>query len=316
MHRLVWNEWIKIFSKAGTYVMIGLIVLGLLATGVLYKVYEDGSGADPNWKENLNAQIEQDKEDLRELPQTAESMKKFTEKEIAINQYRVGNDLPPESGNSGWTFIDDSTVFISFAGLFTIIIAAGIVAREFSSGTIKLLLIRPIKRYKILLSKYITVTLFGLLMLAVLFTVAAAAGFILFGTSDGSSVHLAYVNGEVIEQSMFLHLIKLFLLSSIDVLMVMTLAFMISSVFRNSSLAIGISIFLLLTGGNVTSLLASRYEWAKYILFANTNLMQYFDGVPMVEGMTLGFSVIMLIMYFIIFQLLAFWVFTKRDINA
>jgi ABC-2 type transport system permease protein len=160
------------------------------------------------------------------------------------------------------------------------------------------------------------VTLFGLLMLAVLFTVAAAAGFILFGTGDGSSVHLAYVNGKVIEQSMLLHLIKLFLLSSIDVLMVMTLAFMISSVFRNSSLAIGISIFLLLTGGNVTSLLASRYEWAKYILFANTNLMQYFDGVPMVEGMTLGFSVIMLIIYFIIFQLLAFWVFTKRDINA
>ena len=48
-----------------------------------------------------------------------------------------------------------------------------------------------------------------------------------------------------------------------------------------------------------------KFDWAKYILFANTDLMQYFEGIPMVEGMTLTFSIIMIVSYFILFQSLA-----------
>jgi ABC-2 type transport system permease protein len=59
-----------------------------------------------------------------------------------------------------------------------------------------------------------------------------------------------------------------------------------------------------------------KFTWAKYILFANTDLMQYFEGTPMVDGMTLSFSVIMLLVYFFIFQFLAFYVFKKRDVAA
>jgi ABC-2 type transport system permease protein len=98
--------------------------------------------------------------------------------------------------------------------------------------------------------------------------------------------------------------------------MLATMAFMISSVFRNSSLAIGISLVLMFTGGNITQLLALKFSWAKYILFANTNLMQYFEGTPMVEGMTITFSVVMILIYFIIFQVLAFGIFKKRDVAA
>ncbi|MEW8987770.1 MAG: ABC transporter permease, partial [Bacillus sp. (in: firmicutes)] len=63
-------------------------------------------------------------------------------------------------------------------------------------------------------------------------------------------------------------------------------------------------------------LLAVKYEWAKYILFANTNLMQYFEGRPMIEGMSLSFSVVMLFLYFCLFIGLAYYVFKKRDITA
>ena len=59
-----------------------------------------------------------------------------------------------------------------------------------------------------------------------------------------------------------------------------------------------------------------KFTWAKYILFANTDLMQYFEGIPMVNGMTLPFSIIMIIVYFILFQILAYTVFKKRDVAA
>jgi ABC-2 type transport system permease protein len=112
-------------------------------------------------------------------------------------------------------------------------------------------------------------------------------------------------------------LIKTYLLKTIDVVMMATMAFMISTVFRSSSLAIGISLFLLFVGGNATSLLALRFDWAKFSLFANTDLTQYTGFTPpLVDGMTMGFSITMLIIYFIIFQLLAFIVFNKRDVAA
>ncbi|EOR25613.1 ABC transporter permease YhcI [Niallia nealsonii AAU1] len=118
------------------------------------------------------------------------------------------------------------------------------------------------------------------------------------------------------EQSIFIHLIGFYGLNSISLIMLTTMAFMISSVFRNSSLAIGISIFLMFMGNTVTFLLANWFDWAKYLLFANTDLTQYFDGTPLVSGMTLFFSIIMLLVYFIVFIGLAFWVFKKRDVAA
>lgn len=316
MHKLIVNEWIKIFKRPGTFVMIGLLILGVITTGVLTKINDNKQTVNPKWEQQVKQEINQSQQQLKELPATAVNVKKDLERKVAINQYRLDHKIPPVQKATGWTFIKDSSALISFAGLFTIIIAAGIVASEFSWGTVKLLLIRPINRSKILLSKYMTVILFDLLLLAIIFVSSAILGFALFGTGDGSNVHLAYSNGHVVEQNMFLYLIKNYLLASIDVIMITTMAFMISAVFRNSSMAIGLSIFLLFMGGSLTTLISSKYDWAKYILFANTDLTQYFDGIPLVKGMTLGFSILMLLIYFFIFQILAFKVFTKRDVAA
>ncbi|KQL53445.1 hypothetical protein AN964_08020 [Heyndrickxia shackletonii] len=313
MLNLITNEWLKIFKRTGTYVMIALIIIGLIGMGAIQKIYLDKGKQNANWKTELSAQVQNDEKSLKGMPKIARSE---IQKKIDINKYRIEHNIPPQTKKTMYSFINESSALITFAGLFTIIIAAGIVASEFGWGTIKLLLIRPIKRSKILLSKYFTVLLFGILMTAVLFVGAALIGLILFGTGAGSNIHLAYANNHVVEQSMLWFLVKKFLLSSIDVLMLATMAFMISAVFRNSSLAIGISIFLLVMGSNVTMLLSMKFDWAKYILFANTDLMQYVDGTPMVKGMTLGFSITMLIIYFVIFQLLAFGVFTKRDVAA
>ncbi|GIN87053.1 hypothetical protein J6TS2_34390 [Heyndrickxia sporothermodurans] len=315
MLNLIKNEWIKIFKRAGSYVMIAFILLGVIGSGALTKYFEmkTEQSSSNNWKAELTAQIKEDEKEIKKVPEIA---KKQYKKDIEINKYRLEHNLAPSDKTTGYKFINDNKMFISFVGLFTIIVAAGIVASEFGWGTIKLLLIRPIKRTKILLSKYLTVVIFGIFMLGVLFVSSALIGFVLFGTGNGDNIHLAYMDGHVVEQNMIGYLIKTYLLSSLDVIMLTTMAFMISAVFRNSSLAIGISIFLLLMGANITQLISMKYDWAKYLLFANTDLTQYFDGVPLVKGMTLGFSIIMLLVYFVIFIALAFGVFTKRDVAA
>lgn len=318
MLNLVHNEWVKIFKQISTYIMIGLLVVLVMAAGALTK-YLDSKASEPksDWKQELTAENNALKQNMEGAKFVAPSLKEYTNRQIAINEYRIEHDLEPDRKSTVWTYLKDSADFISFAGLFVIIIAAGIVANEFSWGTIKILVVKPYKRWKILLAKYATVVLFLLLILAVLFISASIVGAILFGTGDAvKNVHLAYVDGVVKEQNLLFYMIKTYALNSLSVFLLATMAFMISAVFRISGLAIGVSIFLLLMGGTITNLLAAKFDWAKYSLFANTNLIQYIDGMPMVEGMTMTFSIIMMLVYFAIFHILAFGFFTKRDIAA
>lgn len=316
---LIQNEWMKIFRRPGTYVMIGLLLIMATVAGAFIKYQERGGSVPDNmeWKRGLQTQNESYQKQLDEMGETVpRDMKEQYQREIALNEYRIQHDISPNEEYSVWGFVSDTSQLIEFAGLFTIIIAGGIVASEFTWGTIKLLLIRPIKRVKILGAKYIAVILFGLMLLALLFGYSALLGSLLFGLPEKAIPYLYYYNGTVEEQSMGLHLIAYYGLKSINMLMLATMAFMISAVFRNSSLAIGLSLFLMFMGGQVTRLIAMKYDWAKYSLFANTDLLQYFEGVPMVQGMTLGFSIMIIFIYFLLFQVLAFYVFNKRDVSA
>jgi ABC-2 type transport system permease protein len=315
MFSLIQNEWIKLFKRPGTYVMIGLLLLMLSAFAAFTKYEENKQSEQPNWQQVVQGENAVYTKQLNDQPEMTTDQREYIEGQIAINEYRLTENIPIQTSEYMWSFVENASNFLQLAGLFMIIVAGGIVASEYMWGTVKLLLIRPISRSKILFSKYATVVLFGFSLISILFLFSVIIGAALFGLS-GESAHLAFVNGQVVEQNMLLYLMKMYVMKSVDVLMLATMAFMISSVFRSSSLAIGISLFLLFMGPNVTYLLSMRYDWAKYILFANTSLLQDESGVAMVEGMTAGFSITVLAVYFALFQLIAFFVFAKRDVAA
>ncbi|WP_462412336.1 ABC transporter permease [Neobacillus sp. Marseille-QA0830] len=316
MVNLLKNEWMKIFRRPGTYVMIALLIVITCVIALFFKSQEDtNNGAvDANWEQTLK---EENSALDRQMNQSQSKLERdYFKKQIAINHYRIEHHIPPREKYNVWSFVKDASELITLAGLFTIIVAASIVASEFNWGTIKLLLIRPINRMKILLSKYLTVLLYALFMLGILFVFSSILGTVMFGVPNNPQPYLNYYNGQVTEQNIVVHLLIYYGLNSISMVMLVTMAFMISSVFRNSSLAIGLSLFLLFTGEQVTTLLSFKFGWAKYILFANTDLMQYMEGTPLLEGMTMPFSILMLLIYFGLFLFVSFWVFKKRDVAA
>ena len=221
--------------------------------------------------------------------------------------------MPPEFGV--WGFVTEFSALIALVSLFVIIIAAGIVAGEFNTGTIKLLLIRPIKRWKVLLSKYIAVLLFAFVALILLFVASFVVGGILFSFKGFNQPYLRFTAGNVTEINMLWHIFITYAYACVNLLMMVTFAFMISAVFRNNTLAVGISLFLMFTGTMLVGLL-SKYSWVKYVLFANVNLTVYTDGTPIVKGMTMTFSLMVLAAYFIIFNVISWLVFSKRDVAA
>ncbi|QKG85194.1 ABC transporter permease [Kroppenstedtia pulmonis] len=318
--RLIQNENMKIYRRVGTWVMIGLLLLAALGQGVIMKHSATGTifgkGEVPDWKVSLekgNQALEKDLKD-KSLPA---NIKEDLKESYELNQYRLDNDIPPLNRYNLWGYMYETSYITSLITLFTIIIGATSVAGEFSWGTIKLLLIRSASRSKILLSKYVSILFFALTLLVILFLFSLLVGSVLYGFDNLNSPYLSYEKGEVIEKSMPVHVLSLYALKSVDLLMMVTFAFMISSVFRSSSLAIGLAIFLMFTGVQAVFIMSQLdLEWAKYILFANTDLSPYFDGKPMFKGMTLSFSVTVLAIYFALFNAISWLAFCKRDVAS
>ncbi len=311
---LVRNENMKLSHSISTWIMIGILVISTVAFGFVVR----GGGNEAlksDWKADITIQNKEIKKELSN-PEVSKREKDKLEKDLQTNEYRLKHDIQPIQGNSVLGFVEASSMLIFLISLFAIVMGGGIVANEFSGGTIKLLLIRPSKRWKILLSKYISVLGYTLFMLLVLLVVSFLIGGTLFSFKGAGTPFLTNVGGKITEVNMIAHIVEVYGLQCISLVMMVTLAFMISTVFRSSSMAIGIGVFLLTTAPLITQQLCGKFNWAKYILFANTNLDQYITGQPLVKGMTMNFSITVLIAYFIVFNVVAYAVFIKRDIVA
>lgn len=176
-----------------------------------------------------------------------------------------------------------------------------------------MLLTRPVKRWKILTSKFIAVNLFGMLLMIIGYIVYIILAMVLF--KSGTGQELAYNGTEVVEVSIWGKSLYMLLLSFGSVFVTATFAFTIGSVFRSSSLAIGLSLFIYFTGSTISALLM-KYEIAKYLIFTHMDLTQFETGMKLVEDITLPFSLAVLAVYMIVFLVISYTTFMKRDVTA
>jgi ABC-2 type transport system permease protein len=185
----------------------------------------------------------------------------------------------------------------------SIIWAAGIMAAEFSSGTVKLLLIRPVTRTKILWAKYTLVVLYALVLSILYYVLTLMFGFLLYTDASLSS------EGVMI-------LAKAAGLSFLESLFMITLAYMIAVISYNRSLALGVSMFLYLTNTVIAFFLQTK-PWSKFLFFTQLNLTKYasHDGAVSAPN-TLAFALCVLGVYFILFVVAAWVTFSNRDVAS
>ncbi len=316
MRPLVMNENMKIYRRARTWVMLGIVLAILLASVVINKIYERPSPDEGDYRQRLEQRITSMESQLNDPNMAADQeYGKYLKETVMVSRYALEHNYDTEK-QTLWSTVMFSSNLITLLSIFTIVIAADIVAGEFAGGTIKLLLIRPVRRWKILLSKYLSTLLFAIFGLLLMLASAMIIGAVAYGVDGFSIPFLAVKDGAVVESSMFMQSLVNYGYECVSLVMMVTFAFMISSAFRSSSMAIGLSLGLMFLGNMITAVL-QRYDWIKYFLFSNLNLRQYTAGrEPVVEGMTMGFSIVMLILYFAAFAAVAWSLFTKRDVTA
>lgn len=253
-----------------------------------------------------------------QLEQTSKSY--FTYKYILDNRIENYMMIDDDYGgaysqNEFMSAISQDTVMAGLAGIFIIIIAAGIFANEYSNGTIKFLLINPIKRAKIFWSKYIScITLFaGALVL--FYIIYFLFTMIICGTDGMDGVFLSYADGVVSEQSIILYSLKQYGLTAISLITSITLAFTISAFLRSTALAIAISLVVEFAGSAISMFLFEfGHDWGRYLLFSNTDLASFSNGIGMFPGQTLTFAMVTIAVYMVVFLLTAYDGFTKKEI--
>lgn len=211
--------------------------------------------------------------------------------------------------------ITSNAMIAGMAGIFVMIIAAGIVANEFSNGTIKFLLINPVTRAKIFWSKYITCITLLVASLVSFFILYFLFCLLICGADGLNGVYIGYADGVVYEQSIITYALEQYALSGVSLLVSVTLAFTASSLLRSTAIAVTLSLIIEFAGATITLFLYELgHDWARYFIFANTDLASIAKGQSMFLGQSFGFAITTIVVYMAIFLLTAYDGFTKKEV--
>lgn len=255
-----------------------------------------------------------------------EEWKSWLKVQVDQQQYYLDQNINPTFPGAP-TFIRElieQSVGWLLLPLLVMVITIDIVSGERSDGTIKLLLTRPVKRWKVLLSKYISINLlisflliwYGLIAYLVSGFVFSFKGWSVpvltgFQIQNGT---LTTTNVQLIPQ--WEYILMSFGLAWFVCIVIGTLSFMVSVLVRTTPAAMGIMLAALITG-SVLGGLATSWSGAKYFFSVNLGLTDYLSGqLPMIEGLTMQFSLLNLSIWGIIGLVIAFIVFIKQDMLA
>lgn len=195
-----------------------------------------------------------------------------------------------------------NTIFslIPFIGIMISIIFSGIVSNEIDNGTIRFYLTKPVSRINILKSKFLTIVIYQIILLS----------FILFIYS---------VLCKDIDRTYIIKYVKycspLLLISSVIILF--------SILFKNTSITVGLSIFIIVFGGlisqllldiNVTQIEFTFLPYMDFTLFDDSETLKLLNQTYKIN-LSVKKGIIINLISTIIFYKIGEFIFNKKDIK-
>ncbi len=197
--------------------------------------------------------------------------------------------------------IETSYRLIPFIGILMCIIFGGTISQEIENGTLRYYLTKPIKRWKIYLSKLITMHIFLIIVL--------------------SFIIIVYL---IILKKIDKEFIILFIKESSSLFVLSSLILFISTIFRNTSISVGISIFIIAFSSIIAQILFGlelnifQYTFLPYMDFniisdkASLDIMNKELGI----NLSINRGVIINMIYTFVIYLIGNYIFIKKDIKS
>ena len=236
------------------------------------------------------------------------------------SKYAIENDKDIfNESNSRGILLNLFSEYELFIIITVVLIAGAIVSEEFNKGTIKLLLVRPYGRRKILFAKFIVVILTVLFIMIALGIMQFIVGGIFFGFESLKVPAVEYNHSTgMLEEMSILKSVILTGLGKLPIyILIGTLAFALSTLFTNTAVAITISLLGYMASSMINQF-AHFYNiaWLKYFVTPNWDFTQFFYGsLPNMEGLSIAFSAVICVIYFLIMIIPTFIVFKRKNIK-
>ncbi|NLJ40566.1 MAG: ABC transporter permease subunit [Clostridiales bacterium] len=205
--------------------------------------------------------------------------------------------------------------------LFSVLLGGWLMASEFQQGTIRLLMIRPKTRTKILMSKFIAAFLISLIIYVGGSLLNLVANGAFFGFADFSYPNFT-ISGEI---GFFAYYLPKFIACIMPIIFGFALSFLLSVLIKNAAVAIVIPIALFLGSNIVLPLFAYRGgvgKWLAYTPIPYMDISSFFGDYSVVKyavqngiPISLGYGIILLSVLAIVSILLSIFTFRRRDIT-
>ena len=203
-------------------------------------------------------------------------------------------------------------ILISHMPFLSTIVASEIVSGEYSKGTFRMYLTRPISRSKVLLSKLIIVLLYTSLMMLFFFSYTLLISYLWLGSGDLAVFH----NGLLLlsEDDVIWRFFLAFILSNLVMISVSSLCFLISTLSKNSVTPIIITISIVFIGTAISFIPIPIFKKINPYLFTgyiDIFLTAFHDPLPLKKLINLFMTTSI---WSLIFIIISFKTFKNKDI--
>jgi len=329
---LIENEVIKMISKKRLMFVFAILVvlITIFAYGQNQSLAKTkaqlsqrmGVTATDDWRKLADQQIITIKNRL-DSPYMDEKSKSSSRVRMEQLQYNLDNNINPleQSAAKFTTKFMEQAIFL-FLPLLIIMLSSDMVSGESSNGTIKLLLVRNVPRWKILLSKYLTLMVLEVIVVFFSFVASAIISGFFFGfggwfapVATGFKVLAGQLDSTGVRNvPQWQYSLMVYSLAYFVAFVVGSISFMISVLVKSTAASIGI-IMSTLVAGNFISFFLSDWKITRYMFMVNLRLTDYLSGsFQPIEGMNMVFSIYVLLGWAIASIIISFVYFTKQDI--
>jgi ABC-2 type transport system permease protein len=319
---LIQNESLKLLRRRRFAIVVGILLA--ILTIVSYSQYRQlRETRNANWRADLQERIARMENRLRR-GRMNETWSRSMRAEVRRLQFYLDRGINPEQPTAPLVV----RTFANAAGflllpLLVAVLGSDIVSAENAEGTDKLLLTRPVRRWKILTSKLLTLFLFTSLTLligaalsyAVTAPVLPAHGWDA-PSFNGFQIAGDSLNFEAVRQlPLWQDTLLAYGLQWYALMCVAAVALMLSVIFKSSAASMG-TMLASLIGGTLLTRISPDWTAGKYLFVSALPLADYYTGtqVPPYEGMTMAFCLILLGAWAVAALIVAYGLFLKRDV--
>jgi len=275
---LIKIELFKIFSKWRTY--IGFIALAILFPLIHSAMYVEGKTFIELFTKNLT--------------------QSFNLQGNLLNGYMVSRIIL-------------QSLFVQIPLLISLV-GGDLLAGEATSGTYRLLLIRPITRSQIIWSKFIAGTIYTMLMIIWIAFLSLGLGILIFGTGD--MIVVVHEITIIPEADVLWRYFYTFIFAFMAMWTVFTLSFFFSALVENSIGPIISTMAIIIVFSLINLLSVGFLEQINPLLFTQyLTSWRYFFDVP-VDMENIKMSVYVMLGHVVVLFSVAYFIFIKKDIQS